>query len=56
MKEKVIFYHDDADTVILEQTRADGGMLYTLFSSVSLLVNYIKKNGIEVTFGDIQTQ
>ena len=55
MKARVIFYHDDAGTVVLAQKRNNGGMLYTLWNSVSVLVNYIQQNGIEVTFGDIET-
>ena len=56
MKARVIFFHDDADTVILAQPRANGGTYYTLFPTVSQLVNHVRENGIEVTFDNIETR
>jgi len=48
MKAKMIFFNDDANTIVLSQPNGNGTR-YTLFDSVSQAVNYCKANGIEPT-------
>lgn len=52
---KVIFYKDDANVTLVERN-AKGGSTYTLFETVSELVNTLNEKGIDVDFDNVEIQ
>lgn len=48
MKATAIFYNDSTDCV-LAAPNAKGGTTYTIFDSVSTMLNYANENGFKIT-------